>query len=109
MFGKDSRSEFRVRHHNPRGGVTFFVHKFGSDSRRLEIVADPLTLFCITLVSPLHCDCSTTNIDGAVLAVARHKKETIFQELIRPMPGVVWLFWLAKRAGAGKLFGAQLP
>ena len=64
-------------------------------ARRLEIVADGLPLFGgvqlavdTTLVSPLHCDGSphrcAANVDGAVLAVARHKKETTYPELICP-------------------------
>ena len=65
------------------------------DARRLEIVADGLQLFGgvqlavdTTLVSPLHGDGSphqgAANIDGAVLAIARHKKETTYPELTGP-------------------------
>ena len=64
-------------------------------ARTLEIVADGLPLFGgvqlavdTTLVSPLHCDKSphrgASNIDGAVLEVARRKKETTYPELTGP-------------------------
>ena len=65
------------------------------DSRRLEIVADGLPLFSgmqlavdTTLVSPLHCGGSArpdaAQIDGAVLTVARRKKERTYPELMGP-------------------------
>ena len=70
--------------------------------RRLEIVADGLPLFGgvqlavdTTLVSPLHFDGSphrgAANIDGALLAVARHKKETTHPELTGPNARLVVL------------------
>ena len=66
-----------------------------NDSRRLEIVADGLHLFGgaqlavdMTLVSSLHCDGTphrgAANIDGAVLARARQRKEATFPELVGP-------------------------
>ena len=58
-------------------------------SRRLEIVEDGLPLFGgmqlavdTTLVSPLHCDGSAR--PGAVLTVARRKKERTYPELMGP-------------------------
>ena len=73
-------------------------HGFGFAScsrRRLEIVADGLPLsggmqlaVDTTLVSPLHCDGSArpgaAQIDGAVLTVARRKKERTYPELMGP-------------------------
>ena len=61
--------------------------------RRLEIIADGLPLFGgaqlavdATLVSPLHCDGSAhpgaAHTDGAVLALARRRKERTYPELI---------------------------
>ena len=66
-----------------------------SDQRRLEIVADGLPLFAsvqlavdTTLVSPLHCDGTphrgADNVHGAVLAVARRRKESTYPELVGP-------------------------
>ena len=65
------------------------------DQRQLEILADGLPLFGgaqlavdTTLVSPLHCDGSphphAANVDGAVLAVARRRKERTYPELVHP-------------------------
>ena len=65
------------------------------DQRRLEILADGLPLFGeaqlavdTTLVSLLHCDGSphpgAANVDGAVLAAARRRKERTYPELSGP-------------------------
>ena len=90
------RSGKRCRSNLPRRGSQSHRQHDGEghnarDARRLEIVADGLPLFGgvqlavdTTLVSPLHCDDSTANMDGAVLAVARHKKETTYPELTGP-------------------------
>ena len=66
-----------------------------NDSRRLEIVADGLPFFGgaqlavdMTLVSSLHCNGTphrgAANVDGAVLARARQRKETTYPELVGP-------------------------
>ena len=53
------------------------------DSRRLEVVADVLTLFDTTLVSPQHRDGTArraAHVNGAALEVARRRKERTYPE-----------------------------
>ena len=66
-----------------------------NDGRRLEVVVDGLPVFGgaqlavdTTVVSLLHCDGSphrgAADVDGAVLAAARRRKERTCPELVRP-------------------------
>ena len=80
------------------------------DSRRLEVVADGLPLsggvqlaVDTTLVSPLHCDGTarrhTAHVDGAVLEVARRKKEATYPELVAPRARARLVVWAGEVNG----------
>ena len=77
------------------------------DQRLLEILADGLPLFggaqlAVDMLSPLHCDGSphlhAANVDGAVLAETRRRKERTNPELVGPRRRA-WLVVLARETG----------